>query len=102
MRDDGRDDPMVVSTRIQTVLEAEDLRVMVEYRVREGGVDDWKVTVSADWEGRRVSESDLVDFAILSLFEARLKLFFGSHAAPMAPIQAQDDRSLFTIGFLGS
>ena len=48
MRDDGRDDPMVVSTRIETVLEAEYLRVMVEYRVREGGVDDWKVTVSAD------------------------------------------------------
>ena len=37
MRDDGKDDPMVVSTRIETVLEAEYLRVMVEYTVREGG-----------------------------------------------------------------
>ena len=75
MRDDGRDDPMVVSTWIETVLEAEYLRVMVEYTVREGGVDDWKVTVSADWEGPRLSESDLVECAIVSLFQARFKLF---------------------------
>ena len=75
MRDDARDDPTVVSTRTETVLEAEYLRVMVEYRAREGGVDDWKVTVSADWEGPSLSETDLVECAIVSLLQARFKLF---------------------------
>jgi len=75
MGNDGRDESMMVSHWRETVLEAEAIRVTVEYTGREWGVDNWKVTVSGDWEGSLLSKTDLVEIAILSLLQARVKLF---------------------------